>query len=511
MFILALLNREKRSLVPIQGLRAHGIAMVVCGMLAVVIFCLRVGGGYNDWKDAVWYLASAKQMVVYGLFPSGFLEYYDLAPTLEEGVPSTYVAYSNIGFLLLLGFWSLVSGQFSLINGIYIAGLFTVLTAFAVYGFSNFVLRDKAMAVLVVAGVLLHKHVFHMSARPLTDIALLFFFILAAWAMVSDRPLLSGFALALGFLIREPAMLYFPLIPLLSPQCNSIKQYARITLKMGSCFFMCGPLVALLFKQIVMHEPQAQNFYSEWLAQVLNRGRSLKAEQVLNTFLHSCIHYIKSVGIVLFMVLLCVAIMLNRADKLVVRLCVVSLAVAYPLIDWGLRQRGIDPRYYIYSVPLLVLAAAVSFQRSKYKFLLMGILVAALCFPSSYRRKGSIRSLVTHPVEYFTRVQHYVDAPFAALASFMPQRAVLLCEQRHMAQVSLDNPVCVRVPAYEDFMQGRNNHLLDGILLHFPAASGENQLNWPNSPFILDHAGVKFERIYEHGLFTLFRRVPPPQ
>jgi hypothetical protein len=227
--------------------------------------------------------------------------------------------------------------------------------------------------------------------------------------------------------------------------------------------------------------------------------------------------YIKFLGVVLSLAGLYIAVNIHRVDKTVARLFAVSLGVGVMPCVLYITNQAIPDRYLVYAVPLLLLAIAKLLRRLPRRFVCMSILVVlmvALRWPPALNGRGL--EALTHPMESFASLQRTADAPYAVLA-FLPQkRAVLLNKNTSnkkfnnifdvvsLLYLVLDAPVILALPDYADFIQGKNNALIDGIVFRNAAAE------WAASPVLIDHAGVRFEQI-AGPLFdgcNVFRRVP---
>jgi len=483
------------------------ICLAICLFFALTVFCLRAGNNFVDWFDGVWYLANAKQILTNSLVPRP-VPYSEFTSTIELGTQYFYTDYGNYLFVLLISFVSHIRGQFSLINGMYVAGLFTILMSFVMYYFSQHVLRDRVLAMLVVVGVLIHPLVFDASARPLTETGFLFFFILSAWAMMSERPVLAGLALALGYLYREPGIFYLPFIPFLSPQRLNIKRYISILMIVGFVS-MSGPLVRLLIEHFMVPNKHVENYYDYHMLMTAKKITSLNLENLMNFFGH-CRNYIKQIGIIPSMVFIITAVKIRHLDKFIVRLCIVSLCVLPPVLIYHADVAAADPRHFIYAIPFLMLAFALIVRGFSFRYFFMSCFIVMLCMMTSYsnndRKLLNLKALLADPMDYFACVQNMADAPIVALTN-MPQKAVLMVSGRtyfpHLAFIALsDSIIVVHAPDFSDFLQGENNHLFDGIVLLREWLGKE----WPNSSIITDNSGVKFERFSEHRV-TIFRRI----
>jgi len=506
---------------------AHGLALAGCGILAAAVFSLSaLGNPPHSWVDPVNYLATAKQMVLHDSFLPRPPDYSMLALAAAHDAPVSLAGYPNIGYELLLGFWCLITGRFSLMNGIYISGLFTVLSALAVYGLSHYILRDKVSAVLVTAGLLLHREIDKISSQPMTDTGLLFFFILSVWGMIGGRILLSGLALALGYFYREHALIFWPLLPLLSPQCVSVRSYLRITLVTG-LVLICGLSAAFLAKYHFMHGQMGSDSYSGYdfyLKPFLNMLGDNFFNGGLHTlylFLKNCMFFIARIGVGFPLAGLFLYFAGARGDKLTMRLLAVSLGVSgAPLVLYITDYITVVPsRYYIYAIPLLLLVMVLLLRRRyprPHPRLAVAVLVAflVLCRPLGLTKEGL--EALTQPAGAFARLQSLVDAPFTTLSAILPKRGAVVLSNYgsyyfdSFVYVAVEDPVIVRLPDFEAFRRGSDNALLDGIVLSQLDGLVSSQAGeaWNSSPVITDLAGVSFERT---DWRTPFRDTPTPQ
>jgi hypothetical protein len=499
--------------------KTHVMALAICGMFAAGVFVMRaLGLEYHDWYDAIGYLAWGKHMIEHGSYLPVPWRYSELALAVEQGgSPERVLLFANNGFMLLHGFWGLMSGRFSLMNGIYIGALFTVLTAFAVYGLSCHMLRDKTMAVLVVVGVLLHPVVFGITAQPLSDSGLLFFFVLTVWAMLRDRAFLAGLALGIAYFYREHAILFLPLIPLLSPGCVSVKSYMRTALMVGVAF-LPGWLAVKLATNFFMLGQSFSDLYASYHGGAITKliqGESGIAF-VLERFFNNCTRYIKPSRAVFALLALYFVIKIRKLDSIVARLVIVALGVGGAACVVYSFSPGLDPRYFAYAVPLLMLAAAMIFRSSPRRVPYMIALVVLAMYLNPPRfNSPRLMAALSSPTESFVQLRHTVEAPYSILPVVMPQKgAVLLNNHTRFPRIAaLDNPVLIGVPDYETFMQGKDNALLDGIVIRRTPSGGVEE-GWTNSPVITDNAGVRFERVWTQELLPgyfmfYYRRVRP--
>ena len=481
---------------------AQGTSLALCIVIAVTTFTLSaLGKSFFDWSDAIYYLATAKYMMLQCSFAPLPTDFAFLTKILQQPHYLPLNNYPNYGFEMLLGILSVALKNFSLFNGILLSGLITLLTALTLYGCAIRQLRDKGLAVLVVAGVLFHRVVFEISPRPLSDSGLLLSWVLAVWAMLQNRTLLAGLALGLGYFYREHALLFLPFLPLLSPRCNSIKNYIKIVLPLAVAFAV-GPFAAVICKNIYMQGGGADNLYA---AHYKNAFRITTAS--LTRLISHCKTYIINLGIVLLAVAFYILLRIRVMDNIVVRLFVVSLIIGGLPCILFIPNPTIPERYLAYVIPLLWLATAIMLKKAKYRYIYMAGMVALMLilrWPPAIN-SASLKQLPQLDTA-FSRLHEQVDAPFRLLAKeFSAKGAVLLSNAPPFALVSLDSPLEIRLPDYETFLNGPNNYILHGIVLI------SSQSDWPDLPRIVDKAGVTFERIGTPGelvpYLSIYKRV----
>ena len=483
----------------------HGANVVLCVFLALIVFSLSaLGRPFFDWADAVYYLATAKHLALYSSFIPVLEEYSQLATVLSSTSSGLLVNYPNYGFEILLAAWGGAVNNFSLINGVYLSGVFTVLTAIVIYAFSYGELKNKALAMLIVVGVLLHRVVFEISPRPLSDAGLMFFFMLCVWAMLNNKALLAGIALAAGYFYREHALLFFPFIAWLSPECVSITSYIRITCIAG-CGFILGPLAAWICKYIFMQGLPAGNYYADYYTEHFR----LSFEHGKRLLLHMRT-YAVNLGVVL---VVAIGVMLCRVRTLelrVLRLLAVAGALAMVPCVLFVKNPGIPERYLAYSIPLLWLGIALWLKRHKSgTAIFAGVIVFAvlLRFPPAIT-KNALVSLGS-PQHSFSQLKQEVDAPLSMLAELFPNsNTVLLSEGPPFALVALNSPTLVRLPEYSTFLKSSDNTIVEGIIVE---ASNDQ---WPDSPSLQDASGVLFQRVAlpKYGVqpkIRVYRKVLP--
>ena len=468
----------------------QNVSIVIVTALLSAYACI-TGLPFIDWMDAVAYQATGRYMVEYGVFMPEPLSY---SAFLEKGIAGfgmTRVNYPNYLYELSLGFLGVLRGDFSLVNGIVLSAGVTLIFALLFYRVARNLLNNAPLALVCTVFVLTNRVVQELTARPLSDLSLLIFGLLAFYAAFKMHSFLAGLILGCGYLFREHAILLLLFIPLASPATDSLRGLVKTGIAMGLGFVPGFAAAALLKGLFTVGEPQANLYASHFLS-----VQWFSHEAVLRLLSHSRT-YAANLGIVLCIVIAISFLLYAKLSFLSRRALLIGTGVAGLICLLWTMNPSIPERYLAFSIILFGVMVADIVQKSRHPVVFFCLFMASSLifrFPPAFNT--DFATALLSPRQALCDVLATIQSP-AQVREFFPPNSIVLESFPPLAYIILDEPVVVSIPAFEDFLAATGNDKLDGIWLR-----GHRALDWPDQDRIADASGIRFQRIVPTG--TLF-------
>lgn len=466
---------------------AHALSLLIVVTIASLAVFFQISGhSFSDWADAVSYQATGKYLIEYMQLMPAPIGIEMFLASGGESFGKEVVNYPNFAFSTLLGLLGWLRGDYSLVNGV-LSGLgFSVLLGISCYALMYTVVRSHVMAVVFVFAILFQKTILANSGRPLSDIALLFFFSVAVHASIKDRLFLSGIILGFGYLFREHALMFLPFIPLLSPDANSLSRIIK-----GELFTIAGFLPFVLASSFyywwILDGHTQPDYYMSVYATWLDRWFSLEA---IGRLFSNLRFYWSEFGLVLRIFLVWGVIRFFKLSQLQKACLVIGILLSFvPCFMWTAQQK-VPIRYGIYTILLFHVAMASMLPRVKYRSAIYVVIILVAVFQNLPRHINE-RSLLAlmEPVRAVERVMQELRSP-TRMSSEFDSGAVILTDDAPLAYITLTSPVTVDAPSYEVFLSLQGNEQFDGIVMR------RGKEGWGDAPDrITDAFGISFERI----------------
>ena len=463
---------------------AHAGGLIFCLLLGFSVWYVgAVLHGAGGWADSVTYIIVGKHIALEGHFPPA-------PPSYEAFMASGAAVFSsqppyalpNLAFAAAIGLIGRAMGEYTLLCGLILNLGFSLLFAASAYLAGASLFRDRIMALVFTITLLMYRHIFVLLGVPLTDLSLLIFCLLSAWAMLQERTAAAGILLGIGFLFREQALLFYPLLPLLHPDVLSVKSYLRVFLKLSlgflPCFFLAKGANVLFSTGM-----PAEDFYAAHIAKRI----SFSSERLSRFLSHAgAIFRVAWAPLVVFLYFL----LRRQAPAASTRLAAVgiihNLAVAFL---WS--HKPLPQRYYAYSIILFFIAALLPMMTLRHKRAALAaffVLVAA-----------SQGQYITSKLRDFSKAENTMAATIEDIRSplemrrVFPKGSVIFSKDEFLAEYAAEGMLPVMGVEYDEFVE-RNNEAFDGIMVR------TDWRGWADRPQVRDKYGVTFKKLELPGV-----------
>lgn len=463
--------------------------------LCVITFCAALsvffhltGKIFIDWADGVAYEATAKNLWLFKSFMPTPLTYVDFMASGSAAFGDVITNYPNYAFSSTLGFLGAMRGDFSLLNGVILGGIFTIGLGLVCYALLYEKSRNSVLSTAFAIMVLYHHTILDISGRPLSDMVLLFFWGLSLLCVLKEHHILSGLVLGVGYLFREHALMFLPFLSFFSPQANSFKGLCRVALLITAGFLPAIAGKMFFYSAYATKTTEAKNYYLGTYATWIDQWFSMES---ITRFLKNNRRYWSNSGITLRIMLLFALLRIRFLPPLVQRAMVVGIILwIIPCFMWT-TQRSVPVRYIVYSVLLFNFALALCVMRlPKREYIYVSLVILTILIaPPKRINKNSLTALFS-PVQHMTEVVEKITAPMK-LQTVLPEKATILTDSAPLAYMTLNAPVAISTPTFAEFAKTQGNEQLDGILLR----RGKGRDGWNYTDTIVDNYGVRFKKI----------------
>ena len=391
-------------------------------------------------------------------------------------------ALPNLAFTAAIGLIGRAMGEYTLLCGLILNLGFSLFFAASAYLAGASLFRDRAMALVFAVTLLMYRHIFVLLGVPLTDLSLLLFCLLSAWAMLREGTLAAGVLLGVGFLFREQALLFYPLLPLLHPDVSSVKSYLRVllTLSLGflPCFFLAKGASALFSAGMPVAD-----FYAAHIAKRL----SFSPERLSRFLSHAgAIFRVAWTPLVVFLYFLLRRQAPAASARLVIVGIIHNLAVAFL---WS--HKALPQRYYAYSIILFSIAALLPMMNLRHKRAALAaffVLVAV----SQGQYIGSKLWEFSKTENTLAVAIEEIRSPLEMRRVF-PKGSVIFSKDEFLAEYATEGTLPVMGAEYDEFVE-RNNEAFDGIMVR------ADWRGWIDRPQVRDKYGVTFTKLELPGV-----------
>lgn len=463
----------------------------MCLLLVTALACLAAffqltGQPFTDWADAVSYQATGKYFIEHRQLMPAPLSADEYLTSGAADFGKGVINYPNFAFSTLVGLLGWLRGDYSLMNGVLSGLAFTVLLGIACYAMMYSLERSHSMAVAFAFAILFQRVILATTARPLSDITLLFFFALAVFASMKDRLFLSGLALGIGYLFREHALMFLPFMPFLSPRTTSLRLFITGCLRTVAAFLPFLLANNLYYRWILDGHTQPDYYltaYASWV------DRWLTPEAMGRLFSHLRFYW-GEFGLILRVFILWAAIRFFKLTPLQKACFMVGLLLSFiPCFMWTAHHK-VPIRYGIYTILLFHVAIATMLPRARYReaaYVVIAIVAVFQNLPKSVNEVGL--AALASPTHAISQVARELVAPMR-MGEVFEANSAILTDDPALTYLTLDNPVAITAPPYEHFLEQKGNERFDGIVLRKRATG------WDKAPtLITDNHGVSFQRV----------------